>query len=50
MVQCEQEFVVHTLVCDHDVVIVSISYSQYVGGHTVTSTGLHKALHSPEVL
>lgn len=51
MVQCEEEdLVAHTLVRDHDVVIVAITYTQYIGGHTVTSTGLHKSLHSLVVL
>lgn len=42
--------VLHTLVCDHDVIIVSITDTQYIGGHTVTSTGLDKSLHSFEML
>lgn len=40
----------YTIFCDHDVVIVSISYTQYVGSHTVTGTGLHECLHIVEVL
>lgn len=41
---------VHTLVCDHDVVVVTVPDPQDVRGHAVTSTGLHKALHRLKVL
>lgn len=40
----------YTLVCDHDVVVVSISNTQNIHGYTVPSTGLHKALHCLIVL
>lgn len=39
-----------TFVCDHDVVIVTVSDTQHVRSDTVTGTGLHKALHSIVVL
>lgn len=34
------------LICDHDVVVVPIAYTQDVSGHTVTSTGLYKLVYS----
>ena len=40
----------NTFVCDHYVVIVSVSYAQYIGGHAVAGAGLDKPLHCLEVL
>lgn len=37
---------IDTRFSDHDVVIVAIPNTQDVGGHTVTTTGIQKPLHS----
>lgn len=39
-----------TVVCDHDVVIMPVSYAQHVRGRAVTSAGLDESLHRRVVL
>lgn len=41
---------VSTVVCDHDVVIMPVSYAQHIRGHAVTSAGLDESLHGCVVL
>lgn len=41
---------VFTVVCDHDVVIMPVSYAQHIRGHAVTSAGLDESLHGGVVL
>lgn len=39
-----------TLISDHNVVVVPITYTQHICGHTVAGTWVHKLLHSLKVL